>query len=519
MGVAPATADKLMSLLETGWANRRPRTARKQVTEPATSHVDANRAPQGTVEPTLAPTNTETVSNPSAAGISMGQIEDLLRKLLEEERSKDRERERERAYPLDNRQLLVELQEARERVDRQEAALRQRDELLRRMREEQRGPYEASPGPSNPRETSGIRASDNYGYGRARGLGGGYREAAARARERAAINEREPPTHCMSTGKDFGMTAVLGDAKFNVALPPKFNPDKDAWMLWKPQVFGYFDMINLEGILDPIEGRKYSLQVNKYVIGALQQISPQSDAAWMSSLQLKWGHQAWEQLEKAYGSRAELDLQQKMYDFECAAQRPNESIREWTVRLERQVTELNVMAKEAAKLNIAGYNESRDVAVYASSHKFSLLHVLIEEQSQEAFMATLRVKLHEMSVSEVESALITYEQGRKVQRALAGATGSTRQMYQMDTRRHKVCYACDGVGHAWQCCREAVTEKGAAKLAAKGIKVPKDFKPRPKRPEEYYARPPRGGKHFPKGQGRPHRPPAEGGEYKGGDLK
>jgi hypothetical protein len=135
MGVAPATADKLMSLLETGWANRRPRTARKQVTEPATSHVDADRAPQEMVEPTLALTNTETVINPSAAGVSMGQIEDLLRKFLEEERSKDRERERERAYPLDSRHLLAELQEARERSDRQEAALREKDQLLRRMRE------------------------------------------------------------------------------------------------------------------------------------------------------------------------------------------------------------------------------------------------------------------------------------------------------------------------------------------------------------------------------------------------
>jgi hypothetical protein len=158
------------------------------------------------------------------------------------------------------------------------------------------------------------------------------------------------------------MTAVLGDAEFNVGLPPKFNPDKDAWMLWKPQVLGHFDKMNLEGILDPIEGRKYSLQVNKYVIGALQQISPQSDAAWMSSLQLKWGYQAWEQQDKACGSRAELDLWQEMYEFECAAQRPNESIREWIIRLERQVTELNAVAKEAAKLNIAGYNESRDVS-------------------------------------------------------------------------------------------------------------------------------------------------------------
>jgi hypothetical protein len=88
-------------------------------------------------------------------------------------------------------------------------------------------------------------------------------------------------------------------------------------------------------------------------------------------------------------------------------------------------------------------------------------------------MATLRVKLHEMSVFEVESARITYEQGRKVQRALAGATGSTGQMFPMDTRRHKICYACDGVRHAWQCCRESVTKEGAAKLAAKASRSPR----------------------------------------------
>jgi hypothetical protein len=71
----------------------------------------------------------------------VGKIEELLRSLLEEERSKDRKRERER-----------------ERSDRQEAALRQKDQLLRRMREEERGTYEASPGPNFPREASEIRA-------------------------------------------------------------------------------------------------------------------------------------------------------------------------------------------------------------------------------------------------------------------------------------------------------------------------------------------------------------------------
>jgi hypothetical protein len=89
-------------------------------------------------------------------------------------------------------------------------------------------------------------------------------------------------------------------------------------------------MINLEGVLDPETGPDFSLQVNRYVIGALQQTSPPADAAWMSSLRLRFAYQAWEQLEKAYGSRSELDLQQKMYEFDSAAQRQDESIREWT---------------------------------------------------------------------------------------------------------------------------------------------------------------------------------------------
>jgi hypothetical protein len=152
-----------------------------------------------------------------------------------------------------------------------------------------------------------------------------------------------------------------------------------------------------------------------------------------------------------------LIYNKKMYEFESAAQRQDESIREWTIRLERQVTELNIMAKEAAKLNIAGYSDMLRAliysAVYESSHKFRLLDVRVEDQTQEAFMAALRVQLHELSVAEAESSLISYEQGRKVQRALAGA-GSTKHMFPMDTRPKMICFACEGTGHAWQCCRE-----------------------------------------------------------------
>jgi hypothetical protein len=165
----------------------------------------------------------------------------------------------------------------------------------------------------------------------------------------------------MQAGTNFGHTASVGNSKANVAMPPKFNPAEHSWMLWRPQVVSYFEMIGLEGILDEKRGDDFSLQVNRYAIGTLQQISPSQDAAWMSTLRLRYAYEAWDQLQKAYGSRAELDMQKKLFEFESAAQRENESVREWAIRLERQVTELNVMAKEAAKEDVMGYNEHRDM--------------------------------------------------------------------------------------------------------------------------------------------------------------
>jgi hypothetical protein len=92
----------------------------------------------------LAPVTRQTETDPNAAGISMGKIEELLRSLLEEERSKDRERERgrererDRAYIEPNRQMLRELSAARARCERQEEALKEKDEASRQLRESQR---------------------------------------------------------------------------------------------------------------------------------------------------------------------------------------------------------------------------------------------------------------------------------------------------------------------------------------------------------------------------------------------
>jgi hypothetical protein len=90
-----------------------------------------------------------------------------------------------------------------------------------------------------------------------------------------------------------------------------------------------FGMIGLEGILSPTEGPEYTLRDNLYVIGALQSIVPESDSQWMSTMQLNFAHQAWEQVEKAYGSKAELDMQIKLFEFESAHQQPSVSIHDY----------------------------------------------------------------------------------------------------------------------------------------------------------------------------------------------
>jgi hypothetical protein len=220
-GAAASTADsfELMSLLETSWAdNRRPRTAHRKTVEPTTSDVDANRAPRDTKEHNVALTSKQSVKTPNAAGVSMGQIEDILRKLLDAERSKDRERERERSrLEHDPRYLLRELQAANERNQRQELALREKDDALRRMREDLPRYQTDNDSRSSFREGEEpcLKHSDPRDYGRPRALGGGYREAAARASAR--VNERESRAHCLSTGKDYGVKAVVGNTKFNIA--------------------------------------------------------------------------------------------------------------------------------------------------------------------------------------------------------------------------------------------------------------------------------------------------------------
>jgi hypothetical protein len=137
------------------------------------------------------------------------------------------------------------------------------------------------------------------------------------------------------------------------------------------------------------------------------------------------------------------------------------------------------MSKEAAKENVMSYNEHRDTAVYESTHTFRLLIVRIYNQSHEAFITTLRCRTSSMDVKEVETALITYEQGRDVQRALNSAAGGLSTcMFPMNAGmagRKLLRFACDGQGHHWKTFRATYTPEGMARLRARNIHVPRNM--------------------------------------------
>jgi hypothetical protein len=114
------------------------------------------------------------------------------------------------------------------------------------------------------------------------------------------------------TGRQQGFTASIVTSKVTVSLPPVFDPVKDKWLLWKPQVQDNFVMVGLPGILDPVEGLKLSLQANRIALGTIRAICPSQDAAYISTCGVKFAYQAWQILQSSYGSRSELDLQKML---------------------------------------------------------------------------------------------------------------------------------------------------------------------------------------------------------------
>jgi hypothetical protein len=177
-------------------------------------------------------------------------------------------------------------------------------------------------------------------------------------------------------------------ARLAISYPPKFKPDETNWFLWRPQVERFFFRIKLDPrILLARHDTAFTTEQHATALSIITEISPDSESEWFARLNFTRAYQEWEELERAYAPRAELELQAKLEDLETARQTETESIREWTLRLRRLILEVQAMNDEHA--------------VTDAVHKLKLLRIkpiLGSEDGFNNFVATIRHSLHLKSV-------------------------------------------------------------------------------------------------------------------------
>jgi hypothetical protein len=218
----------LQRLLETNWAgNRRTRTsvAIRQgdlVQNPAGS--GEQNAPSEQNEPSEQESPLAPVTSENAAGFNMDAIKGILRQIVAEElcggagrtRSID-ERESARRREAD------EQNERRQRIDEELAELEERAKRLRTERGENLGSHSAAGTVDHPHPiVHGAHPN--------------------------------PGLLTAQTGGGFGISTTLGNTKFTISPPPRFNAKDHTWLIWKPRVLDYFVTIGLEGVLEPGTG-------------------------------------------------------------------------------------------------------------------------------------------------------------------------------------------------------------------------------------------------------------------------
>lgn len=195
-------------------------------------------------------------------------------------------------------------------------------------------------------------------------------------------------------------TTKSGTINLSIPFPTKFNPDKDNWLLWKSSVEMFIDRIGLNrSILQDQHADLFTMEEHSTVLGVLTQVAPDTDGLWFTKLGLQWAHEAWDELSRSYGQRAAIAVQQKLLDFDNTTQRPGESIKNWVVRLRREVKEISLMGSEVVPSN---------------THKIKLLRVISTPGNEllfRNFLASVRTRLHLLSLSDLEDELINFEEG------------------------------------------------------------------------------------------------------------
>lgn len=191
-----------------------------------------------------------------------------------------------------------------------------------------------------------------------------------------------------------------GNINLTIPFPPKFNPDTDNWLLWKSSVEMFVERLGLDrAILEQQHTDMFTPEEHCTVLGVLTQIAPDTDGLWFTKLGLQWAHQAWEELTRSYGQRTAIAVQQKLLDFDNTAQRPEETIKNWVVRLRREAKEISLMGSELVPHN---------------THKIKLLRVHPTPGNELLFrnhLASIRTRLHTLTVEQLEEELINFEEG------------------------------------------------------------------------------------------------------------
>ena len=191
-----------------------------------------------------------------------------------------------------------------------------------------------------------------------------------------------------------------GTINLSIPFPAKFNPDKDNWLLWKSSVEMFIDRIGIDrSILEEQHCELFTPEEHSTVLGILTQIAPETDGLWFTKLGLQWSYQAWDELSRSYGQRAAIAVQQKLLDFDNTSQRPDETIKNWVVRLRREVKEICLMGSELVPSN---------------THKIKLLRIFPTPGNELLFrnlLASIRTRLHLLTVQQLEEELINFEEG------------------------------------------------------------------------------------------------------------
>lgn len=211
------------------------------------------------------------------------------------------------------------------------------------------------------------------------------------------------PIRIAPPGAGSAVQLVGGAARYTLPLPAELNTDPKSlnWFEWAPTVQQFFASINCPDILSPpprSNSAVYDAADHAQCIHLLLQMIPQRDRVWYIKQNFEYVYDIWSSLEKEHGRHDQAHFQALLKEFDLAQQSETEKIHEYLTRLSRLVKDL------------ANYDLHPD----ARLHKLKLLNVLPvipgSDAQHQFYLGDLQMRMHNMTVSELELELIRHEE-------------------------------------------------------------------------------------------------------------